>query len=625
MFTRVVHFLLIFGIVIVSALGVAAGIGENFFPQLGYAAFIPQTVVLAFFLWFVLWRISKHREGAREKEYHAKLENIRNQILAEAMAKARASSEAEKNQSDQLPTSTGAFRIERASGDTVVVFNKEAVNEVNEQLSHMLYFMSYNFKAYTAAAFIYDPQRRMLVLNCYHSKGVHIIEKAQIPFGSGIVGQVASENRLFMSGDLSFYNPDSSGHTYYSPQETVNSVLAVPIIFGNNEFIGVLLIDSKDKNVFREQDKELMKRFSTIAAALIVNIRMSANLEHAAKTFRLFYEASHNFSVALKPEEIFNALFTVVPRITTSCVRLVLTVFDAERNCFVIQRVAGQKFELNEGMELPLAPGLYSFAFTKNKVVNIPDLAAPGNKHYRFAPNEPANPAIRSFIVFPIINGDDGKCVALFSVESSDPGLFAGQVEQILTTIIENASVAINKALLYRKMEKLATTDGLTGLNNHRTFQEFMDNEFERARRYSRPLSILLTDIDHFKSFNDTYGHPVGDMVLREVAICIRNAVRTNDMPARYGGEEFAVIVPESDEQGAAIIGERIRRSVESRVIMNEGKELRVTISIGCSSFPPHGGTKQELIDNADKALYAAKRGGRNRVCIFSPEMTMVS
>ncbi|MCL2689094.1 MAG: diguanylate cyclase [Chitinispirillia bacterium] len=622
MITDVLRFLLIFGIVIAGAFGVVTGIGESIFPQLGALAFVPQTVILALLLWFILWRISKHSDASREKEYHSKLEGIRNQILSEAMAKARASAEADKKQPD-LPTSTGAYRIENTSDGTVTIFNKESVNEVNEQLSNMLYFMSYNFKAYTVAAFIYDPHRRMLVLNCYHSKSVHIIEKAQIPFGSGFVGQVASENRLFMSGDISFYKSDSAGgHAYYTNQESVSSVLAVPLTVGSNELIGVLLIDSKDKNVFKEQDKELMKRFSTIAAALIVNIRMSANLEQAAKTFRLFYEASHNFSVALKTDDIFNALFAVVPRITPSCVRLVLTAFDASRSCFVIQRVTGQKFELNEGMELPLAAGLYSFAFNKSKVVNIPDLAVQGNKHYRFAPNEPANPAIRSFIVFPILGGD-GKCIGLFSIESGDPGLFNGQVEQILTTVVENAAVAINRSLLYRKMEKLATTDGLTGLNNHRTFQEFMDNEFERARRYSRPLSLLLTDIDHFKSFNDTYGHPVGDMVLREVAQCIRNAVRTNDIPARYGGEEFAVIVPESDENGAAIIAERIRSSVESRVIMNDGNELRVTISIGCSSFPPHGNTKQDLIDSADKALYAAKRSGRNRVCIFSPEMTM--
>jgi diguanylate cyclase (GGDEF)-like protein len=170
-------------------------------------------------------------------------------------------------------------------------------------------------------------------------------------------------------------------------------------------------------------------------------------------------------------------------------------------------------------------------------------------------------------------------------------------------------------------MEKHATTDGLTGLNNHRTFQEIITREFERAKRYKHPMSVLLTDIDHFKSFNDTYGHPVGDLVLREIAACIRQAVRLNDFPARYGGEEFAVILPETGEQGALVAAEKIRQAVEARVVQSGSNSLRVTISIGCVTYPTYGVTTQELIDSADKALYASKRGGRNRVTMYNPQM----
>ncbi|MDR0305425.1 MAG: diguanylate cyclase [Chitinispirillales bacterium] len=622
MVLRFIHFLLIFVVVGVSGLGFLAGIMEEKLPQLGIAGPLLPVIVLAVLLWVFSSFVWKRREDAREKEFHKKVEEIRGKILSETMARIRSSQDTDKKQGDQ--PATGSFRIDSSSADTVVLFNKESGSEVNEQLSYMLYFMSYNFKAYSAAAFIYDPARRTLTLNCYHSRSMHILQNVQIPFGAGVVGRVASENKLFMSGDLSFYASGANEPTYYSHQESISSVLAVPVTASGNELLGVLLIDSKDKNAFREQDKELMKRFSTIASALIVNIRMSANLEQAARTFRLFYEASHKFSVALKTDDIFTALFNIVPHVTVSCVRMVTIIHDNTKNCFRIQRIAGQKYELAEGMEIPLNPGIYSYAFTKSQAVNIADFQAQGNsRYYRFAPNEPSNPAVRSLIVFPIMGGEDRRCVGLFSVESGEPNIFKEHIEQILTTVIENASVAITRSLLYLKMEKLATTDGLTGLNNHRTFQEAMAREFERARRYDRPLSVLLTDIDHFKLFNDTYGHPVGDIVLREVANCIRKAVRLNDIPARYGGEEFAVIIPESDEQGAAIIAERIRSSVEQCVIVNDGKELRVTISIGCASFPPHACSQQDLIDCADKALYASKRAGRNRVSIYNTEMTM--
>jgi diguanylate cyclase (GGDEF)-like protein len=190
-----------------------------------------------------------------------------------------------------------------------------------------------------------------------------------------------------------------------------------------------------------------------------------------------------------------------------------------------------------------------------------------------------------------------------------------------MATIVENASVAFTRALLYQQMERLATTDGLTELVNHRHFQEILSKEIERSRRYKRPLSLLLMDIDHFKSFNDTYGHPVGDLVLKEISACIRRSIRINDVAARYGGEEFTVIIPETAEQGALVTAERIRTTIENHIIRSLDRELRVTVSIGCATFPSLASSQQELIDNADKALYFSKEHGRNQVNIFNPGM----
>jgi diguanylate cyclase (GGDEF)-like protein len=170
-------------------------------------------------------------------------------------------------------------------------------------------------------------------------------------------------------------------------------------------------------------------------------------------------------------------------------------------------------------------------------------------------------------------------------------------------------------------MERLATTDGLTGLNNHRTFQELLAGELERSQRYQRPFSVLLMDIDHFKSFNDTYGHPVGDLVLKEIAACITRSIRRNDIPARYGGEEFAVILPENNAEGATISAERIRRTIEQHRIHSADRELQVTVSVGCASFPTHATETTSLVSSADKALYYSKEHGRNRVTLFESSM----
>jgi len=126
-----------------------------------------------------------------------------------------------------------------------------------------------------------------------------------------------------------------------------------------------------------------------------------------------------------------------------------------------------------------------------------------------------------------------------------------------------------------------------------------------------------MMDIDHFKSFNDTYGHPVGDLVLREIAQCVKQTIRVNDIAARYGGEEFTVIMPDSGHEGALATAERIRQRVERKIIQSGINRLRVTISVGCAAFPALGATQQELIDNADKALYYSKETGRNRSTVF--------
>ncbi|NLF96042.1 MAG: diguanylate cyclase [Candidatus Riflebacteria bacterium] len=178
---------------------------------------------------------------------------------------------------------------------------------------------------------------------------------------------------------------------------------------------------------------------------------------------------------------------------------------------------------------------------------------------------------------------------------------------------------SIKNALIHKRTEKLAFTDPLTELFNHRYFQETLSHEFTRAKRYTKPLSLMLIDIDFFKKFNDTYGHLVGDKVLRHVAAVFKNSVREQiDTVARYGGEEFAVILPETSIEGASRFAERIRAAVEESRVIDENRELAVTLSIGvaCTSITSCE-KPSDLIEASDLALYKAKDTGRNRVTTF--------
>lgn len=164
-------------------------------------------------------------------------------------------------------------------------------------------------------------------------------------------------------------------------------------------------------------------------------------------------------------------------------------------------------------------------------------------------------------------------------------------------------------------LARLSITDGLTGLNNHRHFQDELLRAFEESERYNRPLSLALIDLDFFKKINDTYGHAAGDEVLRGVSNIFTTSIRAADIAARYGGEEFTVMMPETDLADGVLVAEKIRELIEQHTFRTAAGEIPVTVSIGVATFPrSRMRSARELIEAADKALYRAKRGGRNQV-----------
>lgn len=168
---------------------------------------------------------------------------------------------------------------------------------------------------------------------------------------------------------------------------------------------------------------------------------------------------------------------------------------------------------------------------------------------------------------------------------------------------------------MQQDLRRLATTDGLTGTLNRRSFFERGNEEVQRAKRYGRSLGILMVDIDHFKSINDTHGHPAGDEAIRSLVRCIRSVVRQTDIVGRLGGEEFALLLPETPLDGAALVGERLRHALaDNRVPAAAGVTFSFTASVGVSQLGASDAVLDSLLARADEALYRAKRGGRNRV-----------
>ncbi len=174
----------------------------------------------------------------------------------------------------------------------------------------------------------------------------------------------------------------------------------------------------------------------------------------------------------------------------------------------------------------------------------------------------------------------------------------------------DEAEIAADQQLF-----QMASKDALTGLSNRGVFNMELEKEFDRVRRYNRSLSLVIFDIDHFKRFNDTYGHQMGDTVLREIGRLTKGNIRFNDMAARYGGEEFTIILPETAIDGALIQAERMRQAVQQCRIPNGSTTISITISVGVAQVQAGMTSTEDLIRGADRALYHAKAEGRNRVC----------
>jgi diguanylate cyclase (GGDEF)-like protein len=232
------------------------------------------------------------------------------------------------------------------------------------------------------------------------------------------------------------------------------------------------------------------------------------------------------------------------------------------------------------------------------------------------------------------IGGKSREVMELFTIEPGDIKPFSQIMQEAIEELgrmnfsyeqlvlelkqaKQNAEqLAINLKRANESLRELVFRDGLTGLYNHRYFQEVIESELQKSVRYKHPLSLLLIDIDYFKNVNDTFGHPAGDRVLKEISQIMLKLVRQNDIVARYGGEEFTVIMPETGKAGGKVLAQRVRRGIEQHQTKYNNQLITVTVSIGLVSTDMANVeiTRKALIDRSDQVLYKAKRNGRNRI-----------
>ena len=294
-----------------------------------------------------------------------------------------------------------------------------------------------------------------------------------------------------------------------------------------------------------------------------------------------------------------------------------LLVFDEGARELSVRSIKGLNEKLVEKLRIQPGQGVAGSVFETGQSLLIKNI----DDEPRFKPHQRTRYRTKSFLSVPLrINDRKIGVLNIADKISGDP--FDEDDLRLLETISSQACVALERSDFYQKSEdlrRISITDSLTDLYNRRFFHDRLTEELERARRHSQSLSLIMLDIDNFKTYNDTHGYRAGDEALRITSASLKNSVRNIDMVARFGGEEFAVILPMTEAKAANDIAERIRGSVSSRFFPDHSLKLeeKLTVSLGIACFPRDCDSVLELIGNADKALYLAKVAGKNRVSIF--------
>ncbi len=365
-------------------------------------------------------------------------------------------------------------------------------------------------------------------------------------------------------------------------------------------FVVFYLAISYGSDYMRKSEKRLLRLFDTLN-------KRTSELEKYQGQMEIIHDNNQKLSTILQPDDVIKAVVKIISSVLGYAHGAIIFKDNNDRYVYRARLIDNKKnyqlFALNT-KQFPLVKMVCEL----DEPIHIRDIT----KHKDFIP---LSENTKSAMMFPV--NSHGQIKGVLIVESDILNQFTERDLQTLSTVAHSVAMALENAELHKQTKELSIIDDLTGAYNYRYFIRKLQEEKLRASRYNLPLSIIMVDIDWFKKINDSYGHETGNIVLQKLAEVIQKCIRDVDIFVRYGGEEFVVILPQTPQQEAVVIGNRIREQVEMTKI-DAGKHslLKITVSVGLSSFPENGKPQEELVTIADEALYQAKDEGRNIVCV---------
>jgi diguanylate cyclase (GGDEF)-like protein len=470
-------------------------------------------------------------------------------------------------------------------------------------------------RTHTCAVFLLSDDDEHLVLREVRSRSDAIVAEP-LPAGEGPLGGVVKRRApIRLRGEI-------KAASYYQDGTRPGALLAVPLLDRRGGHVrGVLLADRLEARPFSDEDEQVLVTLAGEVLRAVAAERLMGGMRSSRDESERFFQALERLNKATKLADVFDAALAearrLVPGASFGAVTLSEGTPEAPRHRVARTWAApGWKGTVPADDLTFDGQGGSLVASAVRLEASLPAGLREPSKTVLFDPATRVR-GLASVKVIPLraepLKAGDAAVLGTIVLGSSQAGVFDQDRMRQLEMVALQAGEAVQRARLFDATERLATTDGLTGLTNHRTFQGRLDEHLQAAKRYGRKVSLLLCDIDHFKSVNDSYGHPVGDLVLKGVARILAKEARTTDVVARYGGEEFALVMPETDAPGALVIAERIRERIGALVTETGQGPLQVTMSLGLATYPEDAEQQAALVERADGCLYHAKRHGRNQ------------
>ncbi len=549
-----------------------------------------------------------HAEVARQRREHRK--RVEQEVT---------SMREEAREFRLIATALGGDSRVRSREQEEEKLSQGSVETIHQQLLHTLDLLRRCLGLQTCALLWLDAAgEKLKVKELASDSPTFPLAEGPLPARTGVFGAILKDCR-----PLLLESPRPQMLPYLGGPAQVAAFAGVPVVEGRTTR-GLLVADRKLASeggatgggrggaMFSATEVDLLVSAAAQIIRIVQSERVFQAVERSKHEHERLYKASAALNRSLTLTEVYEAAIEGARGVCDFDFAAVATC-DPRDGAHTIRRAVGDGAEDVDGKTYRDTGSLASMV-VKNK------LALPAGGHWRDRDDAyvfDASTRMRIFesmCVLPLPVKDE--ILGTFTLAARHRGAFPADRREMLGVIANQAAISLQNGRMVSALEEQATTDGLTGLVNHRTFQERFSAMLGRADRHKFSVSIILADIDHFKKINDAYGHPTGDQVLRRVAAILGGSARKIDIVARYGGEEFALVLEGTDRAGARQLAERIRLEVAQQSFESPKGPFGATLSLGLAVYPDDARSKQDAVARADQALYAAKHAGRDRtVC----------